>query len=225
MEILGILPKWCFLLQITVGDEWTKDRRNEGERRSVTWESFLFLSPFLFLVLFFLCQTRKDLNSGPELPRPEGQGKPLSLEAVILARVHIPPSSSLGTLCKQNSPVFLFSGKSFCSLLLIWEYELWGIAFAAVCFLFLRDRDLTCSHKPLPSTWKPQLTKMMSLDEGQHTFPGAGPYSPSTVASSSYPSPPLSPSCFVVTCLPLTVSYNLPGRVTQWLRASLLRRE
>lgn len=55
--------------------------------------------------------------------------------------------------------------------------------------------------------------------------PGAGPYSPSTIISSSHPSPPLSPSCFVVTCLPLAVSYNLPRRVTHWLSTNLLRRE
>lgn len=66
----------------------------------------------------------------------------------------------------------------------------------------------------------------MSLEKwGSVPSPGAEPSSLSSVASFPHPNPPPSPSYFVVTHLPLTVSYNLPGRAIHWLRASLLRRE
>lgn len=50
--------------------------------------------------------------------------------------------------------------------------------------------------------------------------PGAGPYFPPPIISSH---PPPSPPYFVFMRLPLTVSYNLPGRVTHGRRANLLR--
>lgn len=89
---------------------WMDSRQKEWEGKEIRKVLFFF-PPFCFWFSFSLVTARWDLNSGPELPRPEGQGKSLRLEAVILSLVQIPPASSLGNLCKHNCLVFLFSGK------------------------------------------------------------------------------------------------------------------
>lgn len=58
------------------------------------------------------------------------------LEARNLSTVSTPPPSSWGALDKQNYFLFLFSGKGFAPFSFIWEYELWGLSFAALFIYF-----------------------------------------------------------------------------------------
>lgn len=114
------------------GSGWTKDRRNKEKRRSITWESFLFLFPFLSVILFCFSLVKPE-GIKSRTAKTRGSGKATQrLEAVILSLVSTPPPSSLGTSCKHNCLVFLLSGKGCAPFSFIWEYELWRISFAVV---------------------------------------------------------------------------------------------
>lgn len=116
--------------------------------------SFSFL-PFCFWLCFFPClKTKRDLSSGPELPRPEGQGRPPRGWEPRSYRWS-PPSPSLpGALSKHNCwPVAEVS-------LLLFRLGIWtlGVSFAVI---FFRETETWCAllTNPVPDTGRPQLSK------------------------------------------------------------------
>lgn len=145
-----------------MGKGWGMDGPNtEGMRRKGSQELgkvFFSFPPFLFLALFFSClKTKRDLSSGPELPRPEGQGRPprgWELRSYLWSR---PPPPALGALSKHNCwPSCLVAEVSL--LLFLRGCEFGGMSLTAV---FFREAETWCAllTNPLPGTGRPPLSK------------------------------------------------------------------
>lgn len=137
-------------LSIVTGGRMDSRQKEWGKRRSVTWESFLFLCLFLFLVLFcfpLACQSQKDLNSAPT--QDWGQGGPLSgwkLCSLITSwTLPLPPwepcanttAWSSCSVAKVLLPSLLFGNVNFGGYVLL-------------PFFFFFKREQICCHKSIP---------------------------------------------------------------------------
>lgn len=149
MRMLGILLKWLFFLfQITAGDGWTQDRRNERERRSGRFSFSFPLSVFGFLFplsqpdgIWILVQNSQDQrvresHSGWKLWSYHWSRSLLLPPWEICANITAWSSCSVAKVCS-----------------LLFHMGIWtsGVSFGCCFFVFVffLKKQEAWSHKPL----------------------------------------------------------------------------
>lgn len=160
-------------LSIVTGGRMDSRQKEWGEKEISDLGKFSFslpLSVFGF-VLFSLVKARRDLNSAPNSQDQRVRVGHSAAGSCDLITSWTPPPSSLGTLCKHNCLVFLFSGKGFAPF--SFYLGMWTLGDMFCClFFFLRNRFAAIN--PFPGTGRPELIKEqdeMLRQVGPHAFP------------------------------------------------------